>query len=245
MIATLASLSVKPAYQRPIFLIFSGESNSGGQGPNSSATIDELSETPLVRIACNDDYNFENLHIGVNNQINHTGLASSVFHGWELQLKNRVESEPSLFRAPVFLAKRGKGGSTISQWNTGGAYYLDLVNTINTAKTYLIEPRMFWFYTQGINDSLAGTNLATWKTATKALFAAVRSAIGENIPILIPRLMPQFDDYNAVFEEIILEITDAYMVGDGLSTLNDAYHYTYLGYKRESDFLINKMLELL
>lgn len=126
---------------------------------------------------------FEDLHIGVNNLIGHSGLESyaTTCHGWEAELADSVEGRNWDF-SQIYLVKTGQGGSTISQWNTTGSYFTTFVTRINAAialiKATGKTPVPFIWYTQGIIDSIASTPILAWQNATLAHWRNLRNAIG-------------------------------------------------------------------
>src|ERR1044072_1981924 len=105
-----------------LLFIFNGESNSGGLGANSGATSHELSVRSSIQILNNYTLLFEDLHIGVNNILQHAGFNDSgpnnQNHGWELGLANKVEAN-AFPQTQAHLVKTGQGGSLINEWNVG------------------------------------------------------------------------------------------------------------------------------
>jgi hypothetical protein len=151
-------------------LIFTGESNSGGYALNSE--LPTQSARPAVQILNNSTLLFEDLCVGVNNLIGHAGLLNGVTHGWENGLA--LAAEAGDWSGAVHLVKTGQGGSVISQWDKAGAFFTTMQERVSAAKALIRAggdvPLPFIGYSQGINDSIAATDVATWKAATISHF---------------------------------------------------------------------------
>lgn len=144
-----------PDSNAPKLIIFGLESNSGSFAQNSDAFSSELLARAGIQILNNTTFLFEDLHIGVNNVIDHDGIPNGTTHSWELQLSNRVIAGD--LTAPIYLVKAGQGGSKIADWGTSGTYYIKLMQRVNAAVTLIEQatgqaPDITMFYTQGIND---------------------------------------------------------------------------------------------
>ncbi len=233
-----------PSITNPLF-IFAGESNSGGVAPNSSAISSELQSRISVQILNNTNLLFENLDIGTNNLIGHTGLESyqNNSHGWELGLANLVEN--NIFpNSKVYIVKTGQGGSTISQWNEMGFYWSEFKTRVDAALQ--IDPTFtpILFYTHGINDAIAGTNIETWKTATIAHFTKIRTRYGNDLPIIWPKLMSTYSAYNTAIDEVVEVTNNCWTVETtDLTLLGDGNHWDYNGMKTMIERMIIKLLE--
>lgn len=186
----------------PVLFIISGESNASGYADNGFASGPELAVRNL-KILNNESYIFEGLDIGANNILNAAGgisnCPSCTTHGMELQLANSYDSN-YYAPHPCYLLKGGQGGSYISEWDNGDAFYDSLVNRIDRAVSLIrtergVDPIIIWIYSQGINDMLLGTSSATWKTKTKTLFTNIRSEIDGimGYPVTTLILMTRFD----------------------------------------------------
>lgn len=232
-------------------IVFSGESNSGGFAVNADATAPELAARPSVQILNNTSFVFQNLQVGVNNLIDHAGLPANATHGWEIGLANGVDDGdfgPSY--SQLYLVKTGQGGSTISQWNVGGTYMNKFTQRINSAKTILDTAGTTYYpiiwYTQGINDAIAGTNINTWKSATISHFADMRALLGSNTPILMTTLMtPTYNSYNTAINEIAASTSNVYVVDTTGATLRDSNHWDYAGMKLIAGRMIEQTLNTL
>lgn len=232
-----------PDKANPLF-IFSGESNSGGRALNSSATVGELAARSSVRILNNTSLLFEDLNIGTNNLIDHAGLESqsTTEHSWELGLANLIEA--NVFSvSQVHLVKAGQGGSTISQWGDPSTYWTKFKDRVDAALE--IDATLFpiLFYTHGINDALAGTSTATWKSATIAHFAKIRARYGSTLPIIWPKLMTEFSAYNTAIDEVAAVTDYCWTVETTDLPLLDAYHWNYDGMKTMAKRMIAKLLD--
>lgn len=235
-------------------IVFAGESNSGGIAPNSAATTAEKAERSQVVIYNNGTSAFENLHVGVNNNIGHTGLQAYVNtgHGWELELANSVDSGD--LQNPVYLVKTGQGGSLIADWaasgsgsstvGTGLSYWQTFMNRVDSAKMLLttinggVDPAIYIFYEHGGNDALYSTNAATFKAATIAHIAKIRVRYG-NVPFFMTLQPPSISALNTTLTEIAAEVADCFVIPEtGCTTLADTYHWDYLSMKIMADRLI-------
>lgn len=233
-------------------IIFSGESNSGGLALNSDALLSELSPIPGVQILNNSSLTYESLDVGTNNIINHLGATAEMnaqtVHGWELGLGN----ESSQYGSQVYLLKTGHGGSVISQWSVGNGstYWTKFLQRVNRAKALnpsgtfgLSGYKPILWYTQGINDSLAGTPIPSWKTQTTAHFAKIRAEIPD-IPILFTDVTPLYTAYSTAIQELVTEIPNCYFISATGAPLRDNSHWNYIGMKLISSRLTAKTLEI-
>lgn len=192
-------------------VVVAGESNSGGFAENSEATPHELSARAEVQIFNNTSEVFEDLDVGTNNLIDHTGLTDNATHGIEIGLANAVEAG-RLADDELFLVKSGQGGSKIAEWADGHAsgYRATLFDRVDTAVGLLDaameDYELVLFWTQGVNDNANGTNAATWQSATEAFFADFRTRYGANTKIVMTRFDYPMDNtsrsYNDEMEAI-------------------------------------------
>lgn len=178
----------------PLIIIF-GESNASGVGSNTFALAGELDENPLVQIM-QQSGSFANLNIGANNNITET----TGKHGLELELQNLIAAY--FAGRVVYTVKAGSGGSAIAQWGIGGSRYDTLITRTRNAINRLNElgkiPVICVWYSQGINDGVAGTDEDTWYTLTLELLNNFRGQFGF-CPVLMTQLIgdrvtyPQLD----------------------------------------------------
>ena len=235
-----------PPAKRKLLVIINGESNSGGYALNSEAAPEELAPRKSVKILNNETLkSFDDLDIGTNSLIGHTGLEKSDTHGFELELANSADRLKAK-DLPVYLVKTGHGGSRIDQWAVGGGYYTTFLNRIHAAQELLQgeDVRPVIFFSLGINDAVAGTKLDVWKPAVKEHFAAMRRELGADTPIIMARFMPQFEAYNTVIEEICAEVPNTYSVNTLDAPLRDVYHWNYAGMKLVTDRMIDVLLNI-
>lgn len=253
---TYSSQSKNGLEGAPCLIVFTGESNSGGQASNNAATAYELSQRPSVQILNNNSFTFEALHIaGGNNLYGHYGLDPEylgVMHGWELELANLVEGG-RFPAAPCYLVKTGQGGSKISQWNEGDRYYTSFIKRVDAAIAGLQQisgaaPRMFIVYSQGINDAISNVDVSTWKAATIAHIDKIRTRYGAEIPFIVTLFMNTFSlaaAYNNAIVEISNELKGIYTVVGADLTRDDIYHWDYNGMKKLADRLLGSVANLL
>jgi len=239
--------SIAPRIPIPL-LIMSGESNSGGLAPNSDLSESEQGPRPALKILHNSSLVFQSLEIGVNNMIAHTDITGGIYedtHSWENGLANMATAQA--ISNPTYLIKAGQGGSIISQWNNGGAY----ANTFNERADAAIallgligDNKFALLYSQGINDRQGSWNATTWKAATIARFAYLRTHYGM-FPIVMTKFMPIVNnDINILIEEICAEVEHCYYVEtDDLDVIVYDIHWDYAGQKEIARRMIEKLKE--
>jgi len=172
-------------------IIFAGESNASGSALNADALAGEIGVRSSVKVLNNDNLTFETLNIGVNNILGQGYYPQ--YHGWELGLANMADT--GALTNPLYYVQTSQSGTQVSQWAFGGTLYNRMITRIDTAIFQRraingnVMPQLFIFYSQGINDFYASTNLTTWKNATKAHFASLRSKYGL-VPIFMTYLPP-------------------------------------------------------
>lgn len=244
----LASLGRKS--YKPLLVIINGESNSGGYAPNSEAPSGEIGVRNSVQILNNTTLIFENLNIGVNNLLGHSGLSNGVTHGFELELANRADVGG--FYNNVHLIKTGQGGSQISQWNVGGGYFNTFTERITEAKELINfnDYNIIVLFSLGINDAIAGTNVNTWKIAVITHFTNLRDVIGVEAPIIMTEFQGmgsggnQYSTYTTAIQEIASTVSKVCSISTVSAGLRDVNHWNYLGMKLVSGRLLDKAEEL-
>ncbi len=182
-------------------IIISGESNPAGVAKNSCAAAGELDADPKVQIM-QPSGQFEALNIGAGNNL--SGVNT---HGMELELQNLI---PTVFNGrTVYLVKAGVGGSSIGQWQYGTANYDTLITRVNNAIARLramrLTPVIVWWYSQGINDGISGTDPDEWEGQTLALFQEFRRAYGY-VPVIMTQLIGDrvtYPDLDALDAKIV------------------------------------------
>lgn len=224
-----------------LLIVFSGESNSGGDALNSAATSAELLPRS-VQILNNQTLDFDSLRIGVNNLLGHSGYecCTATKHGWELGIANAYDSNTFNGRL-VKIVKTGQGGSTMSQWGESSNYWDTMQLRVDTALSLLGgNPEVVLFYSQGINDILASTSTATWKSLTKAHIQKIRAKYG-NIKIVMTdfHIIPTIEAYNATMAEIASEEGNMWIINTSAASYSDVYHWDYAGMKYIASLMIN------
>ena len=201
-----------------------------------------LQPKPFVGLGATD------LDIGFNNLVDHAGISDNrtyvpnppndiLVHGMELGLANAVEAGAFPGRPQVYLIKTGHGGSRIDQWNVGGSYWTKFLQRTDAAKAVLpANARWIVWYSQGINDAVAGVPIATWKTATIAHLAKLKAQLpGCQIIFTEFQSMPANGGYpavNAAIREIVAADPTALASVDTTgAAAQDGNHWSYAGYR--------------
>jgi hypothetical protein len=235
------------------FIIFTGESNSGGFALNDSGpTAHELAVRPAVQIYNPSTKVFADLDIGTNNMIGHSGLDGLPVHGWELGLANSVEAG-EWWNDTVYMAKTGHGGSGIGQWDEDDSYYLQFEERTTGAIKILhnmgLVPVIYLWFSLGINDASTGSltdngpNEAAFMAKIKDLHARQREHLG-----YIPIIMTEFQTgipavgLNDSFQAYAAEDNMVFTVSAAGVTLRDPSHWDYEGMKLMSSRLISTSL---
>ncbi len=231
----------------PLVFVLAGESNSGGIALNSEATEAELAPRPSVQIMdlYSGAFGFEPLDIGYNNVVDHEGLSNNTtyvpslhdirIHGMELGLANAVEAG-AFGVTSVYLIKTGQGGSRIAQWNVGGTYWTKFLQRTDAAKLALpATARWVIWYSQGINDAVAGVPIAAWKAATVAHIAKLRAQLpGCQLIFTEFQSMPANAGYpavNAAIRELVAADPTLASVDTTGAATDGANHWSYAGYR--------------
>ena len=238
--------STTPVSIDHIGFVMTGESNSGGIGPNSDATPQELAPRSAVQIEnlTSGAFLFENLDIGTNNLRDHAGLEGyyDTSHGFELQLANLVEAHYFPDNDQVYLVKTGHGGSTISQWGVGDTYWTKFLQRTAAAKTQIPANRQWVVWLSlGINDSISGTPTSTWKTAMVAHLNKIKADLPGAIIIMTEfQSMPAgsgYPAYNAVIRELAAQQPNVFSVDTTGAGTDGANHWLYAGLKQVTNSL--------
>lgn len=237
---------LQQASEGPPMLIFTGESNSGGYAVNADCTTEELAPRPTVQILNNTSLVFENLQIGVNNLIGHTGLPANATHGWENGVAGRME-DGTFIGSPLYLVKTGQGASRIDQWAEGSAYWTTFQTRVDEAIDLIttatgVAPSPYMFFSLGINDAIAGTNIETWKTAVLAHIDKMRAKYGF-MPIIMTQFMDTYPTWSAAVRDVAGQRDDVYTVVTNDLPLRDTNHWNYTGMKTMAGRMIDIFLE--
>lgn len=230
-----------PAY----LVIAAGESNAGGFAPNASLTTTEAGPRTEVQMWNVSTSAWENLDIGSNNNLDHAGLNSTT-HGIENELANAMAAG-RFEQSVLYYLQTGQGGSTIAQWDAGNAsgYWSKFVSRYNASKALVPTARPVVFYSQGINDAIAGTAVATWKAATVAHLAKIRDLVGANTLVVLTKFKSTYGAYNTAIDEIVAADSNSRAIqtrDTGIEWQGDGNHWTYRGYKSLCQLFIDQML---
>ena len=231
--------SIAPTPTTYNLIVFQGDSNSAGRGLNVSASALELSSRSMVQILNNDNLTFENLQVGVNNNLQQNLPGGE--HGWEIGLANAV-SGSTFPPTPCYLVKCGGSGSTIAEWLQGGspAYntygWAKLIERMDAAVNYLnaqgITFKITVWQTIGLNDYNQGVTTSQYKTRMEQFRADFRARYGSNIRFC---LCDYFDGhpFNTTINQIVNEdpTGTSRIVDVTGATYRDGAHYDYNGYK--------------
>ncbi len=240
--------SATPAAIGALAFVFTGESNSGGIGLNSDATAPELASRSSVQITnlTSGAFLYENLDIGTNNLRDHTGLEAyyANSHGFELQLANSTEANEFPDHSQVYLTKTGHGGSVISQWNEGGAYWTKFLQRTTAAKAQLPSDRQWVVWLSlGINDAIIATPTSTWKTAMVSHINKIKADLPGTIIILTQFQSMSgglgYPTFNAVMDEIAAEEANVYVVSSAGAASRDSNHWSYSGLKTVASRMVD------
>jgi len=216
----------------PLVFVFAGESNAGGQAVNASASAAELAARPSVQILNNTSLEFESLDVGTNNLIDHFGLTDNATHGMEIGLANEVDAGSFPGRSTVYLVKTGQGGSTIGEWDDGDPYWDTFLERIAAAKELLGESvRWVVWYSQGINDAIAGTAAATWKAATVAHLAKIQTELPGCVVVMTEFQGLSNGSYTTQIREIAAADAAVSSVDLTGAATDGGNHWSYAGFK--------------
>jgi hypothetical protein len=185
-------------------------------------------------------------------------------HGMELEIANAYEANAFGGRT-VYLVKTGQGGTTIAQWADEATYSAEsdtiepfdtCVTRINAAKSVVTTlegtaPEIIMFWSQGINDRGIGTDVTTWKNATKVVLAAIRTGVGTAFPIFTTKFesitgvdMSSYDTAISAYASEMIDVTAVSTVGFETSQVyaGAGNHWGYTGMKAVAAAMINSYL---
>jgi hypothetical protein len=241
-----SSQSATPNPITTLAVVFTGESNSGGQAANTNATSEELAPTAEVPIINTNSLLFEPLDVGTNNNMGHSGLSSSTTHGFEIGLANAVKANTFPDNPLVYLIKTGQGGSTVAQWAEGQANWTQYLQRTGAAKTQMPTENRQWvvWLSLGINDYIAGTTVNNFKTGLLAHINKIKVDLPGTIVILTQfQAMSSnsgYPTYNQAMAEIAATEPNVFVVDSTGTTLDDGNHWSYSGYK----VMANRMITI-
>lgn len=226
------------AYNNPqLLIVVTGESNSGAEGcRNTVLSANDLLPRQSVQIINNTTLIFEDLHIGVNDNLGHYGLSDNIVHGIEHFVCTAVEAR-TLRPNPAYVVKTGQGGSRIAQWDVDdvSGYWTTFQNRIAAAQSALsgMRYRTVVFYSQGINDIVASTPTATWKTKTIDHLAKIRAVLGPETLVAMTKFMPPMTatGYNSTIDEIVSSDPYTFAIDTTGAELYNSYHWNDVGFQ--------------
>lgn len=227
-----------------------GESNSGGYALNSDAASWEIGSRSELQIWNVNTNVFQNLDIGTNNNLDHAGLNSTT-HGWELGLANRIK-QGQLGSNDWYYVQTGQGGSKISDWVEGGAYWTKFISRTTAAKAAMPnEYNIAVWMTLGINDALAGTPLSAsaYRSGLEEIITRIKVQL-PNCKIFILTLPPvnaTYTGYSQQIELIADADDDVYSISatsPATLDMRDTNHWSYRGMKRVAARFVQKIQDV-
>ena len=165
-------------------------------------------------------FQFEDLQIGVNNLRDHVRLSGHPSHAWELELANLVAEGKFPGYKQVYLIKTGQGGSTITQWAEGSAYWNKFIQRIDAAPAQLPpNPQWIIWYSLGINDTGGGTPKATWKPAVIDHLQRMKKKLPGAIILMTQFQSMGYTELSQAIAEIVASEPDVYAIDSTGDTL--------------------------
>lgn len=232
-----ALVAFEAAISTPIFL-FLGESNSGGLGRNTDLLAGELSAQSTVQILNNTGLVFEDLDIGTNNLIGHTGLTDNATHGWENGFA-RAKAAGRFLDQTIHIVKAGQGGSRLQDWAPGGTYWNTMVSRVAAAQALLSSRgRLTICLSIGVNDSIAGLSAGAYSTAMTAFLANLRGQFGADTRILITQLPPTYSSYNTQIDALASSLNK--IISSSGCTLREPTHWDSRGLRTLAERMIDE-----
>lgn len=242
-------VAVSPVATSCILFIAVGDSNSGGNSPISSANAYEISSRNDINFFNVSTQVFENLDLGTNNNLSHTGLNSTT-HAWELEVANAAQRGE--FDRPVYYVQCGQGSSASPDWavTPPGAYPCWPQFLIRVAKARELiaaadrVPTTIVLISLGINDSLQSVNAEVFRYNIKDLLERIRVLIpgAKFVFSGLPDMAGAETAYAAVLSDLDSANTDV-AVAPSTSPYEpaklDTYHWSYAGYKT----MVSRMLK--
>ncbi len=235
-----------------------GESTLVGFADNADAAAWEVGLRPELSLWDNiGGTSFITPNIGVNSCLGcNLGISDATVHGIEVSLANAIRD--GLYPGysslhPLSIIKTGWGGSTIADWVFGGTRW-NVMAARYAAAIAVLGPNVKWetWFAIGVNDGQAGTNVATYKAAVIAHFAARRTLMGVNTVIRVLKLPDPGANQYAAYDTALRQICAADTSGntvfvetsgcdilntDGHDVKGDQLHYNYYGHLRNGRLL--------
>jgi len=230
-------------------IVIQGESNAAGMALNTQATSAELSARANVYILNNNNLQFQNLQIGVNNNILQN-LGDQTTHGLELGLANAIDA--GKLSKPTYLVKAAGSGSTIYEWLSNGTSngnygWNSMVNRMDAAINYLknqgIPYKITVWQSIGINDYNAGTSATTYRARIEQFRNEFRARYGQSIAFLMTHFVTNHP-YNTVIDQIAAndpQKTSAAIDVTGATFRDQNIHWDYAGLKIIAGRMVDKM----
>lgn len=221
----------------PLILIL-GESNAVGLGSVGELTTSEALSNPTIKAWNRDTLDFEPLVVGsvVNDE---SGV------GFEIGLINAVR-DSKLSEAYFF--KRAVGGTRIDEWISGGQYNAVLFQRLNAVKAKMtslgVQYQPVVWYSQGINDNIAGTDGALWQSRTTQHFAAIRDVF-PTAHILMGLLTTANAGYDVNLKAVANAGTNIQTVSALSAPTQDSNHWNTAGYRMIGGRFMDKTLAIL
>lgn len=248
IVPLMAARGADAADPKPLVIVITGESNSGGTAKNADASPKELAPRPAVQILHPDPdkLRFEDLHLGVNNLRDHFGLEQqyAIYHGLENGLAGAVEAGKFPMRDRLWLIKTGHGGSRIAQWapDNPSRYWEKFLQRTEAAKRQLPpDPQWVIWMSLGINDAIAGTPADAWRDDVTAHIERMRKQLPGAIVVITQfQSMNRYPQIDQAIADIAAKVPGVYAVDTSGATLADANHWDYAGYKVVAERMVEK-----
>jgi len=234
--------STNPGIPNYFTIVSFGESNSGGEVANASATAWELLPRPELQILNLSTSLYAPLDIGTNNNLGHFGLDSTK-HAWENGLANRCRT--GFFGSSrMALVQTGQGGSRLNQWGAVGAYWLAFVARTNAALASSEDDgKIAVWVTFGINDILAGTTDAAFEVGFTELLGRIKAQL-PGCRIYVSKLMTNSDQkiaYNLKIDAVAAADVDVVAIDITGLTTQDTHHWDYASQKNLANRICRAM----
>lgn len=232
--------------KRPLVIVITGESNSGGSGRNVDASAKEMQPRPSVRIMnlTSGKFGFETMQLGINNLRDHFRMNETHYttrHGFENELANITEAGGFPNHKQVYLIKTGHGGSRIAEWteNSPSGYWKKFLERTDAGKRQLPDnPRWVVWFSLGINDAIAKTPIEQWEKETRAHLKRIKKQLpGATIVMTQFQSMGQggslgiYPETDAAIKKLATDEADVYAVDSTGAALVDKNHWSYAGLK--------------
>ena len=246
--------------KRPLVIVITGESNSGGSGRNVDVSPKEKEPRPSVQIMnlTSGKFGFETMQLGVNNLRDHTGMNETHYtswHGFENELANEVDANSFPHHEQVYLIKTGHGGSRIAQWteNSPSGFWKKFIERTEAGKRQLPDnPQWVVWFSLGINDAIAKTPIEQWEKEIRAHLKKIKAQLPGAIIIMTQfqsmgegEAKDIYPETDATIAKIAGDDTDVYAVDSTGADLVDRNHWSYKGLKTVTQRMVKITREAL